>query len=84
MEYSVKDIKYGLIVLDTRNKDDEYFDILHFCGYITEPSLDDANNLREELRDDPEFGLQDIWDIVEILPAPDYIVQKYLDDLKDE
>lgn len=69
-------IKYGLIVIDTRVEKDEY-DILHFCGYEVEPDINDANSLREELRDDPEFGLQDIWDVVDILPAPEYLVKEY-------
>jgi len=76
------EINYGLIVMDTR-KDEESYEILHFCGCEKKPTLNEANHLREELKNDPEFGLQEIWDVVDILPAPDYIVKQYRDDLKN-
>jgi hypothetical protein len=69
-------INFGLIVVDP-NQDTEMLDILHFCGYEYPPTEDDADALREELRVDPEFGLQDIWDQVDILPAPEDVVEEY-------
>ncbi|MDD5649138.1 MAG: hypothetical protein PHF86_01785 [Candidatus Nanoarchaeia archaeon] len=69
-------INYGLIVVNPEQKGDE-LDILHFCGFEKEPTIDDANNLRNELRDDPSFELQNIWDKVDILPAPENIVEEY-------
>lgn len=83
MEKEIKNVKYGLMVLDPRQKNDEYLDVLHFCGYLDEPTAEEVNHLRIELKDDPEFGLQDIWDIVDILPAPDYILKEILDKLEN-
>ena len=82
-EPSVKDIKYGLIVVDP-TQESEMMDILHFVGYWTEPTKNDAKLLREELMTDEEFGLTEIIYRLDILPAPDYIVKEYVKDLKDE
>ncbi|HPI81924.1 MAG TPA: hypothetical protein PK122_01710, partial [Candidatus Paceibacterota bacterium] len=51
--------------------------ILHFCGYGDKPDENDKELLRQEIKNDPEFGLQEIWDIVEILDAPDDMVAEY-------
>lgn len=62
----------------------EMLDILHFVGYWDKPTEKDIEALREELRNDPEFKLQEIWDVVEILPAPPEIVKLYQNDfIKD-
>ena len=76
MEYNPKDITHGLIVVDPTQKG-ENLDILHFVGYWSEPTKDDANHLREELRQDKEFGLTEIADRIEILPAPKDIVEHF-------
>ncbi len=70
-------INYGLIVLDKRQAQHENLDILHFCGYKKEPNQQDAKHLMEELATDKEFGLTDIVEHLEILPAPKYIVEKF-------
>jgi hypothetical protein len=68
--------KYGLIVVDP-TQEGEMLDILHFCGYWNEPKKSDADSLREELMNDEEFGLTEIAHRLDILPAPDYIVDEY-------
>jgi hypothetical protein len=80
---NTSDIKYGLIVVDPRQQD-EMLDILHFVGYWEKPTKKDADSLREELMTDEEFGLTDIAHLVDILPAPDYIVEEYKKILSDE
>jgi hypothetical protein len=69
--------KYGLIVVDPTQESD-MLDILHFVGYWVEPKLKDAQSLREELMTDEEFGLTHIAHRVDILPAPEYVVQEYI------
>lgn len=76
MEPEIKDMKYGLIVIDPTQKD-EMMDILHFAGYWNEPTKKDADLLREELMTDEEFGLTEIAHRLDILPAPDYIVEEF-------
>jgi hypothetical protein len=80
-ELSVKDIKYGLIVVDP-TQEGEMMNIIHFVGYWQEPNENDAAQLREELMTDEEFGLTKIAHRLDILPAPDYIVKEFMKDLK--
>jgi hypothetical protein len=79
----MKDFTHGLVVVDPLEEGD-YKTVLHFVGYWEEPGITHANNLREELRDDPEFGLQEIWERLEILPADNDIVKDYLDMCKND
>ena len=68
-------MNFGLIVVDPREEGDK--SILHFCGYENKPDERDIDSLRQELKEDPEFGLQEIWDKVEILEAPEDVVEEY-------
>lgn len=78
MDKNVKDIKYGLMVIDP-TQDSEMLDILHFVGYWNQPTKVDADSLREELMNDEEFGLTEIAHRLDILPAPDYIVKEFIE-----
>jgi len=80
---SVKDIKYGLIAIDS-TQEGEMMVILHFVGYWKKPTKTDADLLREELINDEEFGLTEIAHRLDILPAPDYIVKEYIGNVEDE
>ena len=53
--------------------------ILHFCGYQEPVTERDIESLREELKTDPIFGLQDKWDKVVIVEAPEEILKEYQD-----
>ena len=79
-QHNPKDIKYGLMVVDP-NQEGEMLDILHFVGYWEKPTKLDADSLRKELMTDEEFGLTEIADRLDILPAPDYIVEKYVKEI---
>ena len=79
-ELNPKDIKYGLIVIDP-TQESEMMDIIHFVGYWEEPTKEDALSLREELMIDEEFGLTEIAHRLDILPAPDYIVEEFMKDI---
>jgi len=75
-----KEIKYGLIAIDPE-QEGEMKDVLHFCGYWEEPTKNDADSLRDELMTDEEFGLTEIAHRLDILPAPEYIVKEFIDEL---
>lgn len=79
-EVNVKDIKYGLMVIDP-TQESEMMNIIHFVGYWKEPTKLDAIALREELMTDEEFGLTEIAHRLDILPAPDYIVEGFINSL---
>ena len=80
---SVKDIKYGLMVIDP-TQEGEMMDILHFVGYWEKPTKTDVDSLREELINDEEFGLTEIAHRLDILPAPDYIVKEFMNNVGDD
>jgi hypothetical protein len=80
MEPNIKDVKYGLIVIDP-TQEGEMMDILHFVGYWNKPTKKDADSLREELMTDEEFGLTEIAHRLDILPAPNYIVKQYVNEI---
>ena len=82
MQPKIKDIKYGLIVIDP-TQEGNMMDILHFVGYWNKPTKIDVDLLREELMTDEEFGLTDIAHRLDILPAPDYIIKHYINEIKE-
>jgi hypothetical protein len=75
-------INYGLIVMDPSEPGNEKT-ILHFCGYQEPITERDVESLREELKNDPEFGLQDKWDKVVITEAPDEILKLYQEEFNN-
>jgi hypothetical protein len=77
MDKDVKDIRYGLMVIDPE-QEGEMKDILHFVGYWEEPNKNDAAQLREELMTDEEFGLTEIASRLDILPAPEQIIKEFI------
>lgn len=64
-----------MIVTNPTAKDSD--EIIHFCGYWERPTQKDVDHLREELKTDPEFGLQEIADEVDIRLAPKDILETY-------
>ena len=81
-QHNPKDIKYGLMVIDP-TQESEMLDILHFVGYWNKPSKQDVASLREELMTDEEFGLTEIAHRLDILPAPNYIVKHYIENIAE-
>jgi hypothetical protein len=77
------EFNYGLIVVDPSEPGDEK-SILHFCGYSEPITRKMVDSLREELKNDPEFGLQDKWDKVDIFEASEEIVAEYQEIFRNE
>ena len=80
MEPDIKDMKYGLIVIDSV-QEGEMMDILHFVGYWNKPTKKDVDLLREELMTDEEFGLTDIANRIDILSCPVDLFEEYKNDI---
>ena len=76
----IKDIKYGLIAVDPE-QEGEMKNILHFCGYWSEPKKKDIELLLEELKTDESFGLTDIAHRLVIIPCPEYLIQEFIKDV---
>ena len=73
----LEEVTHGLIAIDPTTAKDGKVDILHFCGYWSEPSKSDAKHLLEELSTDEEFGLTEIAHRLQILPAPQEIIDAF-------
>lgn len=80
-DFEITDCEYWVIVIDpediTENGD---VAIVHMCGYIEEPTKEEIDSLKEELRTDEEFGLTEIVDRLEIYPAPQEILEQIYKD----
>ena len=58
------------------------YEVVHFVGYWIEPTDVDVDSLRNELRTDPEFELQEIVDELEFLPATEGCLKYYNDQVE--
>ena len=76
-EYRLEDTKHALIAFDPEQKK-EVKDILHFCAYLEQPTYSDMVSLKQELMTNPEFGLIHIGENLEILLAPEDLVQNFV------
>ena len=56
----IEDYKYGIAVFDSKIQDQKYVDLVHIALYKEKPTENDMNSLKEELKNDPEFGLTKI------------------------
>lgn len=72
--FSIMLIRYGIIAVRPAKDEDGMADILHFCGYEDPPTQFDFDALREELNTNPAFGLQGDMDGVELMEAPEEIL----------
>lgn len=81
----ITNIKYGIIAIDKRQIDsttgDEMVDIIHFCGYEKEPTIEQYKDLYRELGEDEAFGLTEIIEFIELAPAPEDIVEHFRESL---
>ena len=83
MKNKPRDIKYALIAIDPM-QEGEMKDILHFCGYWEEPGKLEAESLLDELKTDESFGLTDIADRLVIIPAPQDILDYYINEIIED
>lgn len=59
--------------------DDDSYTIIHFVGYWEKPTDADADHIKEELRNDPEFGIGDKVDELRFYPATPGCLKHYND-----
>jgi hypothetical protein len=74
------EIKYGIIAYTLVDEKSPKMQILHFCGYETQPTQSDFNSLVQELNTDPEFGL--VGKEVFLMEASDSIIKEMARQLK--
>ena len=51
------DMRYGIVVIDTRLRDDGGDGIVHFCGYPQLPEPCHFDELKDEICNNSDFGL---------------------------
>jgi hypothetical protein len=73
------EINYGLIVLNKDDIAEGKYEILHFVGYESEPTINEVNALANELKTDKSFKLNKIMDKIIIVSASKEIIEKYND-----
>ena len=81
-KFNIGDIKYALVAIDPTEEGDMKT-ILHFCGYIEQPGENDLISLMNELRTNKTFGLTEIAYRLDILAAPDDLVEEYVRQLTE-
>ena len=57
--------------------EDDSYTIVHFVGYWEKPTDADADHIKEELRNDPEFGMGDKVDELRFYPATPGCIEYY-------
>jgi hypothetical protein len=76
---------HGIIAIDPLSEDeDDMIGVAHFAGYWTQPTEEDLESLKEELKTDETFGLTDICDRLVYAHAPDEIIKMMNEIVKDE
>lgn len=63
---------------DKLSTDDFYFNILHFCGYWSEPNINEYLSLYNELNNDSEFK---IYEDFYLVPAPKGLIKQTIKDI---
>lgn len=68
---------YAYVLINKEVRDDNTFGVYHFCGYETQPTIDDYNSLLEELKDDPEFGWGPDFDNFKLVEASQDVLDHF-------
>lgn len=61
---------HGIMVIDHSQKhDDGHLSVVHFVGFWGEPTDEDFKHIKNEVSTNPEFGLIDITEHLELRAA---------------
>jgi|JFJP01.1.fsa_nt_gi hypothetical protein len=70
---------HGIIAINPIPDENDTVRILHFIGLWQAPTEEAFLDFEEEIKTDPEFGLVDIADKIQVLMASQEIVEMYND-----
>ena len=73
----IEDVKFALVAIDP-DQEGDLKTVLHFCVYFEQPTFEDMMALKQELLSNPDFGLIEIGQRLEIIQAPDSMVEEFL------
>ena len=78
MEEKFEKFTHGIMVIDPKNpNEDGSIPVRHFVGYWEEPDEDAVMDLYDELKTDKEFGLTEIIDDLELVPATEDVLEYF-------
>jgi len=77
--HKIEDTKFALVAFDPEQEKDVK-DVLHFCAYIEQPEYLDMVSLKQELMTNPVFGLTHMGERLEIILAPENLVQSFVEE----
>ena len=75
----IEDTKYALVAFDP-DQGTDVKDVLHFCAYTEQPEYLDMVSLKQELMTNPIFGLTHMGERLEIILAPEDLVQIFVEE----
>jgi len=69
---------HGIVAIDPTDVDEnDMVNVVHFIGLWEAPTKEAFQQYEKEIRTDPEFGLIEIADRIEVLPASTRIVEMF-------
>jgi hypothetical protein len=84
--HKIEDVKFALVAFDP-DQETDVKDVLHFCAYVEQPEYLDMVSLKQELMTNPVFGLTHMGERLEIILAPENLVQSFVEEairMRDE
>jgi hypothetical protein len=73
----MKNFTHGIMAIDSQPDENDSVEIVHFIGLWEAPTKEAFLEYEKEIKNDPEFGLVEIANRIEVLPAPKDIVDYY-------
>jgi hypothetical protein len=73
----MKKFTHGIVVIDPIPDENDEVEIVHFIGLWEAPTKEVFLQYEKEIKTDPEFGLIEIIDRIEVLPASEEILEMY-------
>jgi hypothetical protein len=73
----MENFTHGIMAIDSQPDQNDEVEIVHFIGLWEAPTKEAFLQYEKEIKTDLEFGLIEIADRIEVLPAPKEIVDYY-------
>ncbi len=80
----IKNLTHGILVLNPKLEKDGKIPVVHFLGLWKEPNENDFENLKDELRNDSQYELNDVVDDLEFILADEETIEFYNELVKND
>jgi len=76
---------HGIMVLNVkRTTENGDYPVVHFVGYWEEPTKEDIEHIKNELKNDPAFRFRDIFDELEFFAATQDCLDYYNNQIEED